>query len=152
MLVALRCLSTSVSLDPDTILWYYFCIKKKIAYDMRTSHWSSDVCSSDLLMLDPFHRLLVERDRHLALGRIGDVRGRNQRPVSALERLVDAFPCDPGRALGSGMADLEADARAWGAMNEVVDATPGCDLGVAPQTRAARGDPPFGRKNGRAHG
>src|SRR3546814_9012842 len=85
----------------------------------------------------------------LPIWRIGDVRGRNQRPVSALERLVDAFPCDPGRALGSGMADLEADARAWGAMNEVVDATPGCDLGVAPQTRAARGDPPF--EIGRAH-
>src|SRR3546814_19209772 len=61
----------------------------------------------------------------LPIWRIGDVRGSNQRPVSALERLVDAFTCDPGRALGSGMADLEADARAWGAMNDVVDAKPG---------------------------
>src|SRR3546814_2266779 len=26
----------------------FFCFKQKTAYEMRISHWSSDVCSSDL--------------------------------------------------------------------------------------------------------
>src|SRR3546814_5138464 len=29
----------------------FFCCKQKTAYDMRISDWSSDVCSSDLLVL-----------------------------------------------------------------------------------------------------
>src|SRR3546814_10397834 len=28
-----------------------FCFKQKTAYEMRSSDWSSDVCSSDLLLL-----------------------------------------------------------------------------------------------------
>src|SRR3546814_5555123 len=30
---------------------YFFFFKQKTAYDMRISDWSSDVCSSDLLLL-----------------------------------------------------------------------------------------------------
>src|SRR3546814_11878611 len=29
-----------------------FCVKQKTAYDMRSSDWSSDVCSSDLYVID----------------------------------------------------------------------------------------------------
>src|SRR3546814_7485829 len=32
---------------------YVFFFKQKTAYEMRTSDWSSDVCSSDLLPLPP---------------------------------------------------------------------------------------------------
>src|SRR3546814_4365070 len=32
-------------------LWFFFCFKQKTAYEMRISDWSSDVCSSDLLLL-----------------------------------------------------------------------------------------------------
>src|SRR3546814_2739262 len=29
---------------------YFFCFKQKTAYEMRISDWSSDVCSSDLII------------------------------------------------------------------------------------------------------
>src|SRR3546814_4534552 len=31
--------------------YLFFCFKQKTAYEMRISDWSSDVCSSDLLLL-----------------------------------------------------------------------------------------------------
>src|SRR3546814_2072919 len=33
-----------------SILFYFFFFKQKTAYEMRISDWSSDVCSSDLLL------------------------------------------------------------------------------------------------------
>src|SRR3546814_8659144 len=30
-----------------------FCVKQKTAYEMRISDWSSDVCSSDLCVVEP---------------------------------------------------------------------------------------------------
>src|SRR3546814_11910787 len=30
------------------VIWYFFFVKQKTAYEMRISDWSSDVCSSDL--------------------------------------------------------------------------------------------------------
>src|SRR3546814_9177504 len=33
----------------SSCLFYFFFFKKKTAYEMRISDWSSDVCSSDLL-------------------------------------------------------------------------------------------------------
>src|SRR3546814_7393938 len=35
------------------MLFIFFFFKQKTAYEMRISDWSSDVCSSDLLVLDP---------------------------------------------------------------------------------------------------
>src|SRR3546814_5122092 len=32
------------------MLWWFFFFKQKTAYEMRISDWSSDVCSSDLLL------------------------------------------------------------------------------------------------------
>src|SRR3546814_4407232 len=33
------------------VLYYFFFFKQKTAYEMRISDWSSDVCSSDLLIV-----------------------------------------------------------------------------------------------------
>src|SRR3546814_3106212 len=46
---------------------YWFCFfKQKTAYEMRISDWSSDVCSSDLRLVEHDHRRLHhERPRHL---------------------------------------------------------------------------------------
>src|SRR3546814_9625354 len=38
------------------------CFKQKTAYEMRISDWSSDVCSSDLFLLDLGHRLDLVRE------------------------------------------------------------------------------------------
>src|SRR3546814_9169124 len=39
-----------------SLLFFCFFFKQKTAYEMRISDWSSDVCSSDLLMLSlPFN-------------------------------------------------------------------------------------------------
>src|SRR3546814_3140592 len=35
-----------------TVYWLVFFFKQKTAYEMRISDWSSDVCSSDLAMLN----------------------------------------------------------------------------------------------------
>src|SRR3546814_6358006 len=39
----------------------FFFFKQKTAYDMRISDWSSDVCSSDLVVFDVLARLLRHR-------------------------------------------------------------------------------------------
>src|SRR3546814_326925 len=36
-----------------------FCFKQKTAYEMRISDWSSDVCSSDLLVVLTFNELIA---------------------------------------------------------------------------------------------
>src|SRR3546814_4213266 len=41
-------------------VYFFFFFKQKTAYEMRISDWSSDVCSSDLRMLDK--QGLSERD------------------------------------------------------------------------------------------
>src|SRR3546814_16116783 len=38
----------------------FFFFKQKTAYEMRISDWSSDVCSSDLLVVAPHVRLFAE--------------------------------------------------------------------------------------------
>src|SRR3546814_2025058 len=51
------------------LLYFFFFFKQKTAYEMRISDWSSDVCSSDLLMqrdvrLDPADHHFLERAAH----------------------------------------------------------------------------------------
>src|SRR3546814_3710370 len=36
----------------STFVLFFLCFKQKTAYEMRISDWSSDVCSSDLVVLD----------------------------------------------------------------------------------------------------
>src|SRR3546814_10030190 len=40
-------------------VFYFFFFKQKTAYEMRISDWSSDVCSSDLLLTPPVVALLL---------------------------------------------------------------------------------------------
>src|SRR3546814_10533532 len=53
-----------------TAFCHFFCIffffKQKTAYEMRISDWSSDVCSSDLLELQPFWDLVRETEVGMA--------------------------------------------------------------------------------------
>src|SRR3546814_20338578 len=53
----------------------FFCFKQKTAYEMRISDWSSDVCSSDLLVNVPWDQALdiVLRARGLDKRRDGNV-------------------------------------------------------------------------------
>src|SRR3546814_6931007 len=44
---------------------YFFVFKKKTAYDMRISDWSSDVCSSDLLDTADLGARLREKQSNL---------------------------------------------------------------------------------------
>src|SRR3546814_3544121 len=48
------------------MMCFFFFFKQKTAYEMRISDWSSDVCSSDLLMLG---RMLA-RARHRGVMRL----------------------------------------------------------------------------------
>src|SRR3546814_3990789 len=43
------------------MMFVIFFFKQKTAYEMRISDWSSDVCSSDLLLHDGFRRLISRR-------------------------------------------------------------------------------------------
>src|SRR3546814_8735100 len=78
-----------------------FFFKQKTAYEMRISDWSSDVCSSDLLVL-------AGREVHLAVGRHrplprsyrgADVYAWLDR-MGVLKRTVDTLPpgSDPATA------------------------------------------------------
>src|SRR3546814_10443880 len=42
-------------------LYYFFFFKQKTAYEMRISDWSSDVCSSDLALVDAGDQILALR-------------------------------------------------------------------------------------------
>src|SRR3546814_10238309 len=42
-------------------LYNFLCFKQKTAYEMRISDWSSDVCSSDLLVRASNHSLIATR-------------------------------------------------------------------------------------------
>src|SRR3546814_16186861 len=52
------------------VRWFFFFFKQKTAYEMRISDWSSDVCSSDLLV-GPAHRRFGKRTTAIAGGLIG---------------------------------------------------------------------------------
>src|SRR3546814_6844858 len=57
----------------------FFFFKQKTAYEMRISDWSSDVCSSDLMILfdGQVPEAILEDDRHL-VGIFGDQMARNR--------------------------------------------------------------------------
>ncbi len=40
-----------LALCPSIVFWSFFFFKQKTAYDMHFGDWSSDVCSSDLLLV-----------------------------------------------------------------------------------------------------
>src|SRR3546814_4836037 len=74
-----------------SLLLIVFFFKQKTAYEMRISDWSSDVCSSDLLLdraADPAHHLLHDaqmvEDRHQA-GEEDDHRQRRDGEAGAAD-------------------------------------------------------------------
>src|SRR3546814_4631799 len=52
----------------DTLSRVFFFFKQKTAYEMRISDWSSDVCSSDLLVILEDELGAVRRGRHVMVG------------------------------------------------------------------------------------
>src|SRR3546814_258213 len=48
-----------------TSIFFVFFFKRQPVYELRISDWSSDVCSSDLAMIDRSHRLSVSRQAQL---------------------------------------------------------------------------------------
>src|SRR3546814_6366586 len=52
-------------------LFFFFFFKQKTAYEMRISDWSSDVCSSDLVMGQVDNGRLSERDQKIWDGYVG---------------------------------------------------------------------------------
>src|SRR3546814_4848479 len=67
----------------------FFFFKQKTAYEMRISDWSSDVCSSDLIYLDP--RLFYEDQKPAVdVGKsVSRVGGKTQAP--ALKALAESL-------------------------------------------------------------
>src|SRR3546814_408641 len=57
-------LFTSVYL---VVMSFFFFFKQKTAYEMRISDWSSDVCSSDLLAIDPASTVVALRSYRQAI-------------------------------------------------------------------------------------
>src|SRR3546814_8632549 len=71
------------------LYWYFFFFKQKTAYEMRISDWSSDVCSSDLNLVQ---QLLLD-------GAVAD------QPAGVVGL------ADDHRAVGVDLGDREADMR-----------------------------------------
>src|SRR3546814_8492717 len=74
-------------------MFFFFFFKQKTAYEMRISDWSSDVCSSDLLVVVANvqrHRMVVH-DPHDASG-FGGGKDRRQiapRPIIAKASMIE---------------------------------------------------------------
>src|SRR3546814_5267739 len=74
----------------EELCWFFF-FKQKTAYEMRISDWSSDVCSSDLLLL--------------LAGALGD-REEGEVEQSVLEGVGDPFLAGDPAGPGDGVLDL----------------------------------------------
>src|SRR3546814_8675459 len=61
----------------DILVYFFFFFKQKTAYEMRISDWSSDVCSSDLIIV---RSLVAKTTRHAATARFDQahIQFRNQ--------------------------------------------------------------------------
>src|SRR3546814_6825210 len=86
-------------------LMFFFCFKQKTAYEMRISDWSSDVCSSDLIVhasvAQEFSRRVAEKVAQFKLGSGFD-------PDVAIGPLID-------EAAVAGVDELVQDALSRGA-------------------------------------
>ena len=92
------------------------------------------------IRLHPLHVIARHLARDGAVRQIGHRRSRHDRPIAMLQRLIDAFPRHPGRALAAGMAELKSGL-GRGGVNEIDQAFPGFRLFVVPKTEAPRRDP-----------
>src|SRR3546814_6897754 len=71
----------------EVLVWVvFFFFKQKTAYEMRISDWSSDVCSSDLDVIDAMHRRHdVDAERQLG---IADEREQLTRGIARMDGRV----------------------------------------------------------------
>src|SRR3546814_3219484 len=69
-------------------VYFFFFFKQKTAYEMRISDWSSDVCSSDLVLVDGHNRAGV-LDAGQVLDRAADADGHVQVRGDDLAGLAD---------------------------------------------------------------
>src|SRR3546814_5964361 len=82
---------------PRLCVCFFFFFKQKTAYEMRISDWSSDVCSSDLMLLthvDSRVPVAMVRDGTPAL-----VFGRNDALLEVKTVITDRNPFRPGDLL-----------------------------------------------------
>src|SRR3546814_8407110 len=61
-------------------VYFFFFFKQKTAYEMRISDWSSDVCSSDLLLVNEIARLvgLILSEYHALPKKLQTVKAHTQ--------------------------------------------------------------------------
>src|SRR3546814_15791203 len=64
-----------------------FFFKQKTAYEMRISDWSSDVCSSDLLVEVVADEVDLLQDQRHRGGEVGAAAGRRQAEAGLLQQL-----------------------------------------------------------------
>src|SRR3546814_9280534 len=75
------------------MIFFFFFFKQKTAYEMRISDWSSDVCSSDLVV----HRRIAERQREEQHQRRAE---REAGELSEFEKAAEEAAAVIGRIFG----------------------------------------------------
>src|SRR3546814_3218432 len=83
------------------VLLLFFFFKQKTAYEMRISDWSSDVCSSDLLITSPGNRQEAERYLQAVNSRLEYYREWLGSPQGSIRQVV-YLPLAPVMAEGIG--------------------------------------------------
>src|SRR3546814_7242945 len=85
----LSCVSCCLS-DYSNVVFFF---KQKTAYEMRISDWSSDVCSSDLFVVE------IEISKQVDGKTLDTVLGKGDQPIHALavKRRAETTPHPPDR-------------------------------------------------------
>src|SRR3546814_17718198 len=82
---------------------FFFCFKQKTAYEMRISDWSSDVCSSDLL-----------------LGQVAEFLERHAEALEWYRSVAGGPPREQARLrIAKVLHDLDRDDEAWAALADL---------------------------------
>src|SRR3546814_18880412 len=127
---------------------FFFFFKQKTAYEMRISDWSSDVCSSDLLL--ERLRPVIAAHGVLRVKGLAAVTGKAMRLVvqGVGERLQHYYDRDwrPGEARATRLVFIGETGLDEAAHRAAGPGSAAC--GHAPSPRAAR---PHTRRLGRAH-
>src|SRR3546814_2085024 len=89
--------------------WVFCFYKQKTAYEMRISDWSSDVCSSDLVLIEDTRELQCAAPNLVALRTKDGVASLSELVRSSLHLRPDRIPI--GEVRGAEALDL---LKAWG--------------------------------------
>src|SRR3546814_19733190 len=97
------------------VFMLFFFFKQKTAYEMRISDWSSDVCSSDLLMMDAFLtcRLVVDTGMNTLGWSLEQAREYMREHSFMSEREIESetlrYSCGiPGQSLAYKLGDRQS--------------------------------------------